>query len=173
MFTWIELFNVSIKWKFTLCKCKLILGWKRYIFFLVTYAGLLQSFSLATRSHSPPSNDQPIYKTQSLPCILFFFSNQFPSDVCHNHNKVFFHPQVNAQVLVSSFSPDSHQWILLGQSMGRVLKACTASKEVYSQVHVTALGRWSNSIRARLLLCSRGTFYWIVVVLLFWELFCY
>uniref|UniRef100_A0A8C2DPB3 Phosphoglycerate dehydrogenase n=1 Tax=Cyprinus carpio TaxID=7962 RepID=A0A8C2DPB3_CYPCA len=47
---------------------------------------------------------------------------------------------VNAQVLVSSFSPDSHQWILLGESMGRVLKACTASKEPFSQVHVTSLG---------------------------------
>uniref|UniRef100_A0A672JW68 phosphoglycerate dehydrogenase n=1 Tax=Sinocyclocheilus grahami TaxID=75366 RepID=A0A672JW68_SINGR len=52
---------------------------------------------------------------------------------------------VNAQVLVSSFSPDSHQWILLGESMGRVLKACTASKEPFSQVHVTSLGRWNNS----------------------------
>ncbi len=63
-----------------------------------------------------------------------------------DHNlKSFFHPQVNAQVLVSSFSPDSHQWILLGESMGRVLKACTASKEAYSQVHVTSLGRWNNS----------------------------
>ncbi len=88
MFTWIELFNVSIKWKFTLCKCKLILRWKDIYFFLVTYAGLLQSFSLATRSHSAPSNDQPIYKTQSLPCILFFFSNQFPSDVCHDHKSL-------------------------------------------------------------------------------------
>ncbi|XP_052462591.1 D-3-phosphoglycerate dehydrogenase-like [Carassius gibelio] len=47
---------------------------------------------------------------------------------------------VNAQVLVSAFSPDSHQWIQLGESMGRVLKACTASKDPYSQVHVTALG---------------------------------
>ncbi|KTG38860.1 hypothetical protein cypCar_00036436 [Cyprinus carpio] len=47
---------------------------------------------------------------------------------------------VNAQVLVSTFSPDSHQWIRLGESMGRVLKACTASKEPYSQVHVTSLG---------------------------------
>ncbi|XP_026126992.1 D-3-phosphoglycerate dehydrogenase-like [Carassius auratus] len=47
---------------------------------------------------------------------------------------------VNAQVLASSFSPDSHQWILLGESMGRVLKACTASKEPFSQVHVTSLG---------------------------------
>ncbi|RXN23231.1 D-3-phosphoglycerate dehydrogenase-like protein [Labeo rohita] len=47
---------------------------------------------------------------------------------------------VNAQVLVSSFSPDSHHWIQLGESMGRVLKACTASKEPYSQVHITSLG---------------------------------
>ncbi|XP_051761423.1 D-3-phosphoglycerate dehydrogenase [Ctenopharyngodon idella] len=47
---------------------------------------------------------------------------------------------VNAQVLVSTFSPDSHQWIRLGESMGRVLKACSTSKEPYSQVHVTALG---------------------------------
>ncbi|XP_052004733.1 D-3-phosphoglycerate dehydrogenase-like [Xyrauchen texanus] len=47
---------------------------------------------------------------------------------------------VNAQVLASTFSPDSHQWIRLGESMGRVLKACTASKQTYSQVHVTSLG---------------------------------
>ncbi|XDV29999.1 hypothetical protein PO909_033010 [Leuciscus waleckii] len=47
---------------------------------------------------------------------------------------------VNAQVLVSSFSPDSHQWIRLGESMGRVLKACSTSKKPYSQVHVTSLG---------------------------------
>uniref|UniRef100_A0A672MXJ6 D-3-phosphoglycerate dehydrogenase n=1 Tax=Sinocyclocheilus grahami TaxID=75366 RepID=A0A672MXJ6_SINGR len=47
---------------------------------------------------------------------------------------------VNAQVLVNTFSPDSHQWIRLGESMGSVLKACTASKQPYSQVHVTSLG---------------------------------
>lgn len=47
---------------------------------------------------------------------------------------------VNAQVLAGTFSPDSHQWIRLGESLGRVLKACTASKEPYGQVHVTSLG---------------------------------
>ncbi|XP_051998848.1 D-3-phosphoglycerate dehydrogenase-like [Xyrauchen texanus] len=47
---------------------------------------------------------------------------------------------VNAQVLASTFSPDSHQWIRLGELMGRVLKACTSSKQPYSQVHVTSLG---------------------------------
>lgn len=47
---------------------------------------------------------------------------------------------VNAQVLANTFSPDSHQWIKLGESLGRVLKACTASKQPYSQVHVASLG---------------------------------
>ncbi len=86
--------------------------------------------------------------------------------------QVFVHPQVNAQVLVSSFSPDSHQWILLGQSMGRVLKACTASKESTVRSMSQHLVGGVNSIRARLLLCSRGTFYWIVVVLTLLRIFC-
>ncbi|TRY92805.1 hypothetical protein DNTS_024873 [Danionella cerebrum] len=47
---------------------------------------------------------------------------------------------VNAQVLASTFSPDSQQWIRLGESMGRVVRACTASKQPYSQVHVTSIG---------------------------------
>ncbi|KAA0715417.1 D-3-phosphoglycerate dehydrogenase [Triplophysa tibetana] len=47
---------------------------------------------------------------------------------------------VNAQVLAGTFSPDSQQWIRLGESLGGVLKACTASKAPYTQVHVTSLG---------------------------------
>lgn len=47
---------------------------------------------------------------------------------------------VNAQVLASTFSPDSQQWIRLGESMGKVLKACSASTQPCSQLHVTSLG---------------------------------
>ncbi|KAI7808365.1 D-3-phosphoglycerate dehydrogenase [Triplophysa rosa] len=47
---------------------------------------------------------------------------------------------VNAQVLAGTFSPGSHQWIRLGESLGGVLKACAASKAPYSHVHVTSLG---------------------------------
>ncbi|XP_030643139.1 D-3-phosphoglycerate dehydrogenase [Chanos chanos] len=47
---------------------------------------------------------------------------------------------VNAQVLASTFSPESHQWIKLGESLGSVLKACTSSKEPYSGVQITTLG---------------------------------
>lgn len=144
------------------------------------HAGLLQSFSLLQDHIQLQLHPMINRYIKPSPCPAFFSCSVicFPQMYVTIQKKrsqleVFFHPQVNAQVLVSSFSPDSHQWILLGESMGRVLKACTASKEAYSRVHVTALGRWNNSIRARLLLCSRVTLYWMVIVLLFWELFCY
>ncbi|XP_042562234.1 D-3-phosphoglycerate dehydrogenase [Clupea harengus] len=47
---------------------------------------------------------------------------------------------VNAQVLASTFSPESHQWIRLGEAMGAVLRACTSSKQPYSQVQITTTG---------------------------------
>uniref|UniRef100_A0AAY4AX72 phosphoglycerate dehydrogenase n=1 Tax=Denticeps clupeoides TaxID=299321 RepID=A0AAY4AX72_9TELE len=48
---------------------------------------------------------------------------------------------VNAQVLASTFSPESHLWIRLGEAMGSVLRAYTSSKQPYSKVQVTTLGR--------------------------------
>ncbi|KAG7463997.1 hypothetical protein MATL_G00182590 [Megalops atlanticus] len=47
---------------------------------------------------------------------------------------------VNAQVLASTFSPESHQWIKLGEALGSVLRSCTTSKQPYGQVQVTTLG---------------------------------
>ncbi|XP_076858793.1 D-3-phosphoglycerate dehydrogenase [Brachyhypopomus gauderio] len=47
---------------------------------------------------------------------------------------------VNAQVLASTYRPDSQQWISLGEAMGRVLKACCTSKQPFSLVHITTLG---------------------------------
>ncbi|KAI4873055.1 hypothetical protein NFI96_025481 [Prochilodus magdalenae] len=47
---------------------------------------------------------------------------------------------VNAQVLASTFTPDSQKWIVLGEAMGRVLKACSSSKQPYAQVHITTQG---------------------------------
>ncbi|XP_028821145.1 D-3-phosphoglycerate dehydrogenase-like [Denticeps clupeoides] len=47
---------------------------------------------------------------------------------------------VNAQVLASTFSPESHLWIRLGEAMGSVLRAYTSSKQPYSKVQVTTLG---------------------------------
>ncbi|XP_056145579.1 D-3-phosphoglycerate dehydrogenase [Lampris incognitus] len=47
---------------------------------------------------------------------------------------------VNAQVLVSAFSPESHQWIKLGEAIGAVLQSCTISKQPFSQVQITTRG---------------------------------
>ncbi|KAM3862092.1 D-3-phosphoglycerate dehydrogenase [Diretmus argenteus] len=46
---------------------------------------------------------------------------------------------VNAQVLASTFSPDSHQWIKLGEAIGAVLQSC-ATQQPLSQVHITTQG---------------------------------
>ncbi|XP_064185956.1 D-3-phosphoglycerate dehydrogenase isoform X2 [Anguilla rostrata] len=48
--------------------------------------------------------------------------------------------EVNAHVLASTFSLDSHQWIKLGESLGLVLRACSASKQPYGQVQITTIG---------------------------------
>ncbi|KAI1884829.1 hypothetical protein AGOR_G00213870 [Albula goreensis] len=47
---------------------------------------------------------------------------------------------VNAQVLASTFSADSHKWIQLGEALGLVLRSCSASKQPYSQVQITTIG---------------------------------
>ncbi|CAB1346646.1 unnamed protein product [Coregonus sp. 'balchen'] len=43
-------------------------------------------------------------------------------------------------VLASTFSPESHQWIKLGEAIGAVLKSCTTSKQPFSQVKITTQG---------------------------------
>ncbi|XP_024244726.1 D-3-phosphoglycerate dehydrogenase [Oncorhynchus tshawytscha] len=47
---------------------------------------------------------------------------------------------VNAQVLASTFTPESHQWIKLGEAIGAVLKSCTTSKQPFSQVQIITQG---------------------------------
>ncbi|XP_026151095.1 D-3-phosphoglycerate dehydrogenase [Mastacembelus armatus] len=47
---------------------------------------------------------------------------------------------VNAQVLASTFSQESHQLINLGEAVGAVLQSCTASYRPYSQVQITTQG---------------------------------
>ncbi|KAF7660295.1 hypothetical protein LDENG_00284960 [Lucifuga dentata] len=47
---------------------------------------------------------------------------------------------VNAQVLSSTFSQESHQWIKLGEAVGAVLQSCTTSKQPFSHVHITTQG---------------------------------
>nr|XP_020452226.1 D-3-phosphoglycerate dehydrogenase [Monopterus albus] len=47
---------------------------------------------------------------------------------------------VNAQVLASTFSKESHQLIKLGEAIGVVLQSCTSSKKPFSQVQVTTQG---------------------------------
>ncbi|KAJ3592565.1 hypothetical protein NHX12_007692 [Muraenolepis orangiensis] len=46
---------------------------------------------------------------------------------------------VNAQVLASTFCPESQQWIKLGEALGAVLQSCAASKPC-SQVQITTQG---------------------------------
>ncbi|KAG7466889.1 hypothetical protein MATL_G00147090 [Megalops atlanticus] len=47
---------------------------------------------------------------------------------------------VNAQVLASTFSPESQQWIKLAETLGTVLKSFTTSKQPNSQVQITTQG---------------------------------
>ncbi|XP_058479117.1 D-3-phosphoglycerate dehydrogenase [Solea solea] len=47
---------------------------------------------------------------------------------------------VNANVLASTFSQESHQLIKLGEAIGAVLQSCTASQPPLSQVHVVSQG---------------------------------
>ncbi|XP_036397084.1 D-3-phosphoglycerate dehydrogenase-like [Megalops cyprinoides] len=47
---------------------------------------------------------------------------------------------VNAQVLASTFSPESQQWIRLAEMLGTVLKSFTTSKQPNSQVQITTQG---------------------------------
>ncbi|TKS67234.1 D-3-phosphoglycerate dehydrogenase [Collichthys lucidus] len=47
---------------------------------------------------------------------------------------------VNAQVLASTFSQESHQLIKLGEAVGAVLQSCSASNKPCSQVEITTQG---------------------------------
>ncbi|KAG8000676.1 D-3-phosphoglycerate dehydrogenase [Nibea albiflora] len=47
---------------------------------------------------------------------------------------------VNAQVLASTFSQESHQLIKLGEAVGAVLQSCSASNKPCSQVQITTQG---------------------------------
>ncbi|XP_028249554.1 D-3-phosphoglycerate dehydrogenase [Parambassis ranga] len=47
---------------------------------------------------------------------------------------------VNAQVLASTFSQESHQLIRLGEAVGAVLQSCSASKKPFSHVQITTQG---------------------------------
>ncbi|XP_054471572.1 D-3-phosphoglycerate dehydrogenase [Anoplopoma fimbria] len=47
---------------------------------------------------------------------------------------------VNAPVLASTFSKDSHQLIKLGEAVGAVLQSCTASKKPFKLVQITTQG---------------------------------
>lgn len=49
--------------------------------------------------------------------------------------------QVNAQILVSTFSEESHQLIKLGEAVGAVLQACIASNKPLSSVQITTQGK--------------------------------
>lgn len=48
---------------------------------------------------------------------------------------------MNAQVLVSTFSKESHQLIKLGEAVGAVLQSCTTSKRPFSRVQITTQGK--------------------------------
>lgn len=52
----------------------------------------------------------------------------------------FLHTQVNAQVLVSTFTTEAQQWIRLGEALGKLLKACNSTKQPYNQVYITTQG---------------------------------
>ncbi|XP_042350863.1 D-3-phosphoglycerate dehydrogenase [Plectropomus leopardus] len=47
---------------------------------------------------------------------------------------------VNAQVLASTFSQESHQLIKLGEAVGAVLQSCTASRKPFKHVQITTQG---------------------------------
>uniref|UniRef100_A0A8C8D5Z6 D-3-phosphoglycerate dehydrogenase n=1 Tax=Oncorhynchus tshawytscha TaxID=74940 RepID=A0A8C8D5Z6_ONCTS len=53
---------------------------------------------------------------------------------------------VNAQVLASTFTPESHQWIKLGEAIGAVLKSCTTSKQPFSQVQIITQGKHCQAL---------------------------
>lgn len=48
--------------------------------------------------------------------------------------------QVNAQVLASTFTQESHQLIKLGEAVGAVLKSCSVSKRPFSRLQITTQG---------------------------------
>lgn len=48
---------------------------------------------------------------------------------------------MNAQVLASTFSQESHLLIKLGEAVGAVLQSCTASKKPFSHVQITTEGK--------------------------------
>lgn len=56
------------------------------------------------------------------------------------HIMFLLHAQVNAQVLASAFTPGSQHWIRLGEALGKLLKACNSTKQLYDQVHITTQG---------------------------------
>eukprot|EP00064_Thunnus_orientalis_P011086 superscaffoldBa00001567_g11116 len=47
---------------------------------------------------------------------------------------------VNAQVMASTFSQESHQLIKLGEAIGAVLQSCSASKKPFSHLQITTQG---------------------------------
>ncbi|KAG7330984.1 hypothetical protein KOW79_004953 [Hemibagrus wyckioides] len=47
---------------------------------------------------------------------------------------------VNAQVLASTFTPESQQWIRLGEALGKLLKVCNSTEQPYDQVYITTEG---------------------------------
>lgn len=47
---------------------------------------------------------------------------------------------VNAQVMASTFSQESHQLIKLGEAVGAVLQSCTAAEKPFSHVQITTQG---------------------------------
>uniref|UniRef100_UPI0037E83087 D-3-phosphoglycerate dehydrogenase n=1 Tax=Semicossyphus pulcher TaxID=241346 RepID=UPI0037E83087 len=47
---------------------------------------------------------------------------------------------VNAQVLASTFSQESHQLIKLGEAVGAVLQSCTTAEKPFSHVQITTQG---------------------------------
>lgn len=53
----------------------------------------------------------------------------------------FFFLQVNAPVLASTFSQDSHQLIKLGEAVGAVLQSCATSKKPFKHVRITTRGK--------------------------------
>ncbi|XP_030285300.1 D-3-phosphoglycerate dehydrogenase [Sparus aurata] len=55
---------------------------------------------------------------------------------------------VNAQVLASTFSQESHQLIKLGEAVGSVLQSCTTSKRPVSHVQITTQGDCMKSSAA-------------------------
>lgn len=59
--------------------------------------------------------------------------------------------QVNAQVLASTFTPESQLWIRLGEALGKLLKACNSATQPYDQVHITTQGESSTQLEHKTL----------------------